>query len=293
MSVRQSLVIACGKDSACPDTKLEVPADTAVDPGEAITFRIWGPSPQRVAGYRLVAGLANLGKGTPNVYSGQTHCKYFDWQGDNSSQQFDWPLTGITRVLAYGPLFSVDAAGVVTTLATAGEDITARGLFVLRGASCLVPADPLKLLYGTVHVVASRAAYCREWAWTAPSNPTGAQWFWLYEGATLAHKFSLTMSEQPDDASIALVDFKVKVIDRRTAGAVLGATVEINGVSVGSTDQTYGMVKVFRHLSGTYPVKVAKAGYTDSDADDYDDNDAITISPDGDKVRIKIGGYSS
>lgn len=205
MSTTASLTLSCGADSSCPDTLLEIP-EAAVDPGERIIIRLWGPTASSVLGFRLVAGTQNLGTGSPNTYSGQTHCKYFEWAGGNKAQQFDWPVTGITRILAYSPLYTVNAAGNVVVLATAGEDITEAGLFVRRGHACLVPTDPQRLLYGTVHVTAARAAYCREWSWSAPTDPTGAQWFWLYQAGELSHKFSLTMSEEPDDASIALVE---------------------------------------------------------------------------------------
>ncbi|MGE4536639.1 MAG: hypothetical protein AB7D37_06145 [Desulfovibrio sp.] len=288
-AAKQTMLVNVGKDTDCPTSLLEFPRQD-VDPGEAVTVRVWAPDPALLTGLRLDAGLTSLGPGTPNVWPGQTTCKYFDFEGDGDTQQFDYPVTGISRVIAFSPLYGLSDAGVLTTLAPAGADVT--GLFHRRGYACLVPAAGLPGLYGTVHAVGVRAPYCREFFWTAPADPRGAQWFFLWEDGELAHRFSLTLSEDPDDTSVCYTDVKIRVIDRRTAGAVLGASVVLNGVAVGQTDQRYGFVKVFRHLSGTFPIVVTKSGYTASNADSYTDNDSITIAPAGGEVRVKIGGYA-
>lgn len=287
----QTLLVPIGDDADCPSILLEFPAQS-VDPGEAIVIRAWAADPAMLDELTLVAGLTSLGPGQPNVWPGQTTCSYFDYDGSKAlkAQQFSYPIQAVTRVTAFSALQLVSDAGDVTSLAPAGEDVTS--LFYRRGYSCLMPAAALAGLTGTVHAVAARCPHCREWYWTAPSDPRGAQWFFVYDAGKLKRRFSLSLSEEPPDASIAYTDVKVRVIDRRTAGAVLGADVWINGAWVGRTNLTYGYVKVLRHLSGTFSVKIAKSGYTDSDADGYSDNDAITIPPDGGEVRVKIGNES-
>lgn len=284
----QTMLVPIGDDADCPSILLEFPKQS-VDPGEAIIIRAWAPAPDMLDELTLVAGLTSLSHGQPNVWPGQTTCAYFDYDGskDLKAQQFAYPIAAVTRVTAFSALQLVSEAGDVTTLAPAGEDVTA--LFHRRGYSCLMPAPALAGLVGTVHAVAARCPHCREWYWTAPTDPRGGQWFFVYDAEKLKRRFSLTLSENPPDASVAYTDVKVRVIDRRTAGAVLGADVWINGAWVGKTNMTYGYVKVLRHLSGTYPLNIAKAGYADSNADGYSDNDAITIPPDGGEVRVKIG----
>lgn len=283
----QTMLVPIGDDADCPSILLEFPAQS-VDPGEPITIRAWAPAPDLLDELSLVAGLTSLGQGRPNVWPGQTTCSYFDYDGgDVKAQQFAYPVSAVTRVTAFSALQILSPTGDVVTLAPSGEDVTA--LFHRRGYSCLMPAAALAGLIGTVHAVAARCPHCREWAWTAPTQPRGAQWFFVYDAEKLKKRFSISLSEDPADTSVAYTDVKVRVIDRRTAGAVLGADVWINGVWVGKTNLTYGYVKVLRHLSGTYPLRIAKAGYTDSNADGYGDNDSITIPPDGGEVRVKIG----
>ena len=98
----------------------------------------------------------------------------------------------IRQVLAYSPVYTVSDAGKVSVLAPAGQNVTAA--FLRRGGCGIVPVEGLGKLYGTVYATADRAPYCREWSWTAPSSPTGAQWFWLSKAGRLQHKFSLTMT---------------------------------------------------------------------------------------------------
>jgi hypothetical protein len=285
----QTLLVTVGPDASCPSALLEFPPQD-VDPGEAVTIRIWAPSPQLLAGYRLDAGLASLGPGRPNAWPGQTTCKYFDYAGDNGPQQFDYPILALSRVLAFSPLYGLSATGRVTTLAPAGADVSS--LFRRHGYSCLAPAAGLPALYGTVHAVGERSPYCLEWAWTAPAEPRGAQWFFLRENGKLTHRFSLTLSEDPPDTSVCYTDVKIRVIDRRTAGAVPGADVWLNGAYLGQTDERYGYVKALRTLSGTWPVRVGHPDFTATEADGYTDNDSVVIKPSGGEVRVKIGGYA-
>jgi hypothetical protein len=284
------MLVNVGPDASSPSVLLEIP-DQDVDPGEVITLRAWANDPTLLTGYHLTAGVVSLGSGRLNRWPGQTTCKYFDFAGDNSPQLFSYPITALSRALAFSPFFGVAAnSNAVTTLAAAGADVT--DLFARRGHASLVPAAGLPLLYGTVHAVGARGEHCLEWSWTAPSDPAGAQWFWIRKDGELQHKFSLAMSEDPEDTSIAYTDVKIRIIDRRTAGAVLGADVWLNGTYIGKSNDRYGYVRVNRILSGTYPVRVAKSGYTATDADSYTDNDSITIPAAGGEVRVKIGSYA-
>jgi len=288
MASTQTMLVACGADSSFPFAKMEVP-DQTVNAGEAMTLRAWATAPELLRDYVLASGATSLGPGTPAVWGGQTTCHYFDFAGDNAAQQFDWPIMDIRQVLAYSPVYTVSDAGKVSVLAPAGQNVTAA--FLRRGGCGIVPVEGLGKLYGTVYATADRAPYCREWSWTAPSSPTGAQWFWLSKAGRLQHKFSLTMSDEPDDASVCYVDVRILVIDRKTAGAVGGAAVYLNGQYMGATDQTYGVLKLFRILSGTYAVKIVAPGFAVSSADKYSDNDSIVILPAGKDVRVKVGGY--
>ncbi len=287
MPAKASLRLDYGTET-CSGALFEIP-EQAVDPGEAIVLRIWGATEALLAGYELRQGVQSLGTGTRRDYPGQVTCKYFEWSGEHTAQQFDYPVSGLARVTAFSPL--VCAVGnELVTFAPQGADVTAA--FHRLGYSCLCPrAGTLPgPLFGTTHAVAARPPCAREWVWTAPADPAGEQWFFLYRGGTLKRRFSLTMSEEPEDESVKYVDVKIRVIDRTTAGAVLGAHVWLNGQDLGLTDATYGFVKVLRVLSGTYPIRVTATGYTATDADIYPDNDTVTIEPDGDEVRVKIGG---
>jgi hypothetical protein len=271
----------------CPGALFEVPQQ-AVDPGEIMTLRIWGATEELLAGYELIQGTLSLGAGTRRDYPGQTICRYIDWAGENTSQQLDYPITGVTRVTAFSPLICT-VGNELVTFAPQGTDVTAA--FRKMGHSCLAPAPGVLPgpLYGATHCVASRPPYALEWAWTAPADPAGGQWFFLYRQGALKNRFALTMSEEPDDASLRYVDVKIRVIDRHTAGAVLGARVWLDGVDRGLTDDRYGFVKIRSILSGAYPVRVTKDGYTPTDEDSHADNDTVTITPDGSEVRVLIG----
>ncbi len=285
MSAR-TLLVPVGPDADTPSVLLEFPKQD-VDPGEFVTIRAWAPDPAMLAGHELRAGAVSLGPGRPNAWRGQTTCRYFDFKGDLESQRFDYPVLTVRRVLAFSPLFSA-AGGSMATVAPAGTDVT--GLFFRRGYSCLAAAPTLGSLYGTVHATAERTPHCREWFWTAPAAPAGAQWFFWFVDETLKHRFSISLSEDPPDTSVCHTDIKLRIIDRRTAGAVPGADVWLDGEYLGASDSRYGYVKRNRILSGTYPVRVAAAGYIASDADAYADNDTVTIPPGGGEVRIRIGG---
>ncbi|MDQ7832036.1 MAG: hypothetical protein RDU30_09900 [Desulfovibrionaceae bacterium] len=282
MPAKASLLLEFGSDT-CPGALFEMP-EQAVDPGELMTLRIWAATEAMLDGYELRQGLQSLGLGSRVDYPGQVTCKYFDWAGENTAQQFDFPVSRITRVTAFSPLQCVVGDELVT-VAPQGQDVTDK--FVRLGHSCLAPILGLfpGPLYGTTHAVAERPPYAREWAWTAPTDPTGAQWFFLYRGDQLKRRFSLALSDELEDASIKYVDCKIRVIDADTAGAVLGAQVYIeigeDYVDLGLTDSRYGFVKVFNVLSGEYFVAVGKTGYATWTG-------TITIKPDGDEVRVRI-----
>ena len=284
MPAKAVLLLEFGSDT-CPGALFEMP-EQAVDPGELMTLRIWAATEAMLDGYELRQGLQSLGLGERVDYPGQVTCKYFDWSGENIAQQFDFPVSRITRVTAFSPLQCVVGDELVT-VAPQGQDVTS--LFVRLGHSCLAPIlgqfpGPL---YGTTHAVAERPPYAREWAWTAPSDPAGAQWFFLYRGGVLKRRFSLTMADDPPDASIKFVDCKIRVIDADTAGAVLGVRVWLEDMDaitrdLGLTDARYGYVKATRLLSGEYLVIVltAEGGYLGAER--------ITVTPDGDEVRVRI-----
>lgn len=282
MPAKASLLLNFGS-AACPGALIEIP-EQAVDPGELMTLRIWAATAALIDGYELRQGLQSLGMGSRADYPGQVTCKYFEWSGEKTAQQFDFPVSRLTRVTAFTPLLCTVGDELVT-VAPQGADVT--DAFARVGHSCLAPVlsrfpGPL---FGTTHAVAERPPYALEWSWTAPSDPAGDQWFFLYRFGALKRRFSLTLSEAPADESIKYVDVKIRVIDADTAGAVLGAQVWILRDEVptdlGLTDPKYGYVKISRILSGAYMVQIIKAGYTPS-------IQPITVTPDGDEVRVRI-----
>lgn len=286
MPAKASLRLDFGSDT-CPGALFEIPKQ-AIDPGEIMTLRIWGAQESLLAGYELKSVTSSLGTGTRVDYPGQVHCKYIEFSGENIAQQFDYPIATITRVTAFSALVCT-VGNEQVLFAPQGMDVTEH--FQRLGFSCLMPRPGVLPgpLFGTVHAVAARPPYAREWAWTAPSSPSGGQWFFLHRFGELKRKFALTLSEEPEDVSSQYVDVKIRVIDRATAGAVLGAQVVLDGVDLGVTDDRYGFVKVRSILSGTYPIVVTKTGFTASNADGYTDNDTVTIKPNGDDVRVLIG----
>lgn len=207
MPAKASLTLQfSSRDPECGGVKLWVPAGD-VDPGEVVRVFLWGAAASDLEGYTLTQGANNLGAGTIENMPGQTEHRVFHLNGDRALQKFNWPITRVSRVLAYGPLLRMNGDNP-EVVANAGEDVT--HLFQRSGPRCLGHVYGVPDLMGSIQAWADRSPWCRVWEWVAPEEPDtdftgdgcppedqredqepGTAWFFLLRWGILQEEFSL------------------------------------------------------------------------------------------------------
>lgn len=207
MPAKASLTIRFNEyDPECGGVKIQVPkAD--VDPTEAIRIFLWGPSEASLKGYTLTQGAYNLGSGILDCMPGQIEHKLFHMQGDKAPHKFDWPMSSINRVHAYGHLWKMNGS-LPEAVANPGEDVTR--LFTRSGSRCLLHLRETPALMGSIQAWSNITPWCRVWEWTAPREPNtdftgdgcppedqredqppGTAWFFLMRWGILQEEFKL------------------------------------------------------------------------------------------------------
>lgn len=269
---------ASGGADSCSGLQLAFPQEE-VAAGDVVEIRLWGASPELLAGWELRRGLVGMGLGAlrqvsgKHAATGEPHTEQIDF-AEGFQKQLAYPFLSIDSVIALTELYYQEdegGHGEAVVWASRGEYVTPR--FMRQGYSCLKAVDGVPL-YGSVQATVRRTPHYRVWQWTAPAQSPGDQWFFLYQGGVLQNKFAVAVP----DLAVAGAVYKtvtLKVMDKCTKAGIAGATVYVDGALAGVTGAG-GTITLTDVATGDHGIRVVAEGYIATDEDELN-NGSFTV----------------
>ena len=254
-------------DSGCGGRTFEVTPSGTLEPSDEVVFNVYGATSGLLENLTLMRGGHSLGAPTgPETVSAAVE-ETLSFRGVDKSQ-LKYPGNNITCLAVTDIMTEDNVSGALSLLAPAGSVVTLERI----GFSCVGTTDNVKL-YGTIKISYTQVGSKLSWAWTVPTTG-GDFYFYLLQSDVLVYTHMITI-DIDDYVTTSPMDVVLVVREYTTDVLVADAAVEINGYSVGNTDEN-GRINLNAMDIGRYTIKITKTGYVDSDLDDLE-NDSFIV----------------